>query len=76
MWFRFGLFSVFSICYRFGSVYVRFWFLWFLVDFGFVRFDRYLEYFILFFFLALDYFLFIVFRKRFYEEWLLKNGKN
>ena len=29
-----------------------------------------------FFFLALDYFLFIVFRKRFYEEWLLKSGKN
>ena len=52
MWFRFGLFSVFSICYRFGSVYVRFWFLWFLVDFGFVRFDRYLEYFIVFFFLG------------------------
>ena len=39
VWFRFGSFSVSSICYyRPGSVHVRFRFLRFLVDFGSVRF--------------------------------------
>ena len=36
VWFRFGSVSVFSICYRPGSVYVRFWFLRFVVVFGLV----------------------------------------
>ena len=35
---RFGSVSVSSICYRPGSVHVRFRFLRFLVDFGSVRF--------------------------------------
>ena len=38
VWFRFGSVSVSSICYRPGSVHVRFRFLRFLVDFGSVRF--------------------------------------
>ena len=37
VWFRFGSVSVSSICYRPGSVHVRFRFLRFLVDFGSVR---------------------------------------
>ena len=36
-WFRFGSVLVSSICYRPGSVHVRFRFLRFLVDFGSVR---------------------------------------
>ena len=34
VWFRFGSISISSICYRPGLVYVRFWFLRFLVDLG------------------------------------------
>ena len=52
VWFRFGSFSVSSICYyRPGSVHVRFRFLRFLVDFGSVRFGVWniLHWYLLFF---------------------------
>jgi hypothetical protein len=77
---RFGSVLVSSVCYRPGLVYVRFWFLWFLVEFVWC-----LECFALIFvFLASKNYIqitspkrFIASHKRFYEQRLLKSdGKN
>ena len=76
---RFGSVSVSSICYRPGSVHVRFRFLRFLVDFGSVRFGSVFGTFcidICFFFPASERQIQIASRNWFHEQRLSKSGES